>query len=85
MKSWKKYGKNMLLDQKGQTAIEYILLLLVMTSIITSIMMFIRTRYLGDPEKCASPAQQKLLLCKINGILEPKGEGKRFQYYPFKK
>ncbi len=85
MKPWKKCGKNMLFDQKGQTAIEYILLLLVMTSIITSIMMFIRTRYLGDPEQCVSPAQQQLLLCKINRILEPKGEGKRFQYYPFKK
>lgn len=85
MREWKKCDKNRLLDQKGQTAIEYILLLLVMTSIITSIMMFIRTRYLGDPEKCSTPAQQQLLLCKINSFLEPKGEGKRFQYYPFKK
>ncbi len=85
MRPWKKDEKSAFLDQKGQTAVEYILLLLVMTSIITSIMMFIRTRYLGDPEQCASPAQQKLILCKINNILNPKGEGKRFQYYPFKK
>ena len=72
-------------DEKGQTAIEYILLLLVMTSIITSLAVVMRNKYLGDPEKCASAAQRQLLLCKIDSFINPTGGSKRFQYFPFKK
>ena len=72
--------------QKGQTIVEYILLLLVMVSIITSILGVIRTRYLGDATKCDKPAFSKTLLCKINGIIQPNGGEKKFQFYPgFKK
>ena len=72
--------------QKGQTVVEYILMLLVMASIITSILGFIRTRYLGDATKCDKPAFSKTLLCKINAIIQPSGGEKKFQFYPgFKK
>jgi Flp pilus assembly pilin Flp len=72
-------------DKKGQTAVEYILLLLVMTSIITSILMTVKNKYLGNPEACESAAERKKLLCKINSYIQPTGGNKPFQYYPIKK
>lgn len=69
----------------GQTVVEYLLMLLVMATIITSILGIIKTKYLGDPTKCDKPGASKTLLCKINGIISPKGLDKKFQYYPFKK
>ena len=78
--------KNHLNGQKGQTIVEYILMLLVMVSIITSLLGYIRTKYLGDATKCDKPAFSKTLLCKINSIIQPHGGEKKFQYYPnFKK
>lgn len=72
-------------DKKGQTAVEYILLLLVMVSIISSLLVYVKRRYLGDPEKCNLPQNRKTLLCKINSYVKPTGGNKAFQYYPFKK
>ena len=71
--------------QNGQTIVEYLLMLLVMVTIITSILGYVKTKYLGDATKCDKPAFSKTLLCKINAIIQPHGEGKKFQYYPFKK
>lgn len=73
------------LNEKGQTAVEYILLLLVMTSIITSLLMMMKNKYLGNPEACETAAQKALLLCKINSYVNPTGGSKHFQYFPFKK
>lgn len=72
-------------DKKGQTAVEYILLLLVMVSIISSLLVYVRKRYLGDPTKCNLPQNKKTILCKINSYMEPTGGNKPFQYFPFKK
>lgn len=69
--------------QAGQTAVEYIFLLAVVASVVTSIMGLIRTRYLGDISKCTPTSKQ--LLCKINTLIMPMGGGKYFQYYPFHK
>ena len=77
--------RNPIKDQKGQTAVEYILLLLVMVSIITSLLMYIKNKYLGNPEQCNTPANRNTLLCKISSYVSPKDSGKPFQYYPFKK
>lgn len=77
--------KEALIHEKGQTIIEYILLLLVMVTVITSLLSYIKTKYLGDATKCDKPANSKTLLCKINSIIEPHGNEKKFQYYPFKK
>jgi hypothetical protein len=71
--------------QKGQTVLEYLLMLLVMVSIITSLLAYVKTKYLGDATKCDKPAFSKTLLCKINSLIEPQGGGKKFQFYPFKK
>lgn len=70
---------------KGQTAIEYVLLLLVMVSIISSLLVYVRNKYLGDPEKCNLPQNSKTILCKINSYVQPTGGNKPYQYFPFKK
>jgi hypothetical protein len=77
--------KSVVRDQKGQTAVEYILLLLVMVSIISSLLVFVKNKYLGNPEECDRPANKNTLLCKFNSYVRPTGGSKPFQYYPFKK
>jgi hypothetical protein len=71
--------------ERGQTVVEYLLMLVVMATIITSILATIKTKYLGDATKCDKPAFSKTLLCKINTLIKPNGETKKFQYWPFKK
>jgi hypothetical protein len=72
--------------EKGQTIVEYILMLLVMTTLVSSILIYVKRRYLGDPERCQTPANRNLFLCKINLLVSPAGGGgKSFQYFPFKK
>lgn len=73
------------LGQKGQSAIEYILLLMVMVTLITSILSYVKTKFLGDPTKCQTPANSKTLLCKIESYVRPTGGNRPFQYFPFKK
>ena len=73
------------MGEKGQTAVEYILLLLVMVTLITSLLSYVKTKYLGDPEKCNTAVNSKTLLCKIQSYIRPTGGNKPFQYFPFKK
>ncbi len=76
----------MKLDAKGQTAVEYILMLLVMASVISSLLIYIKKNYLGDLSKCTQAANNKTLLCKIKNLIDPPiTQNKRLQYYPFKK
>lgn len=77
--------KKGVLGQGGQSAIEYILLLMVMVTLITSILSYVKTKFLGDPTKCESAANSKTLLCKIESYVRPTGGNKPFQYFPFKK
>lgn len=77
--------RRILKDNGGQTVVEYLLMLVVMATIITSILANIKTKYLGDPTKCDKPAFSKTILCKINTLIKPTGEEKKFQYWPFKK
>jgi len=77
----KKLWKN----DDGQTVVEYLLLLVVMATIISSLIVTIKNRYLGDATKCDNPVNAKTLLCKINRLMSPLPTEKRFQYYPFKK
>lgn len=72
-------------NNKGQSAVEYILLLVVMVSLITSLLSYVKRRYLGDATKCAQPANRNTLLCKIESYVRPTGGSKPFQYFPFKK
>jgi hypothetical protein len=79
-----KKGRN---NQKGQTAIEYVLMLLVISSIVSSLLVYVKKRYLGDATRCEAPANRKLFLCRINALVGTVNYGgnKRFQYFPFKK
>ena len=72
-------------SQKGQTAVEYMLLLLVMVSLITSLLMYVKNKYLGNPEQCDRPANKNTILCKFNSYVHPTGGNKPYQYFPFKK
>lgn len=72
-------------DDKGQTVVEYLLLLAVMATIISSLLMTIKNKYLGDATKCDRPAFSKTLICKISNIIQPHASEKKFQFYPFKK
>jgi uncharacterized protein (UPF0333 family) len=72
---------------KGQVVVEYMLMLAVLVAIITSILALIKKRYIGDPRKCLTPANQATISCKLNSFMDPGtgGGDKRFQYYPYKK
>ncbi len=72
-------------NQKGQTAVEYILLLVVMASIISSLLIYVKNKYLGNAEECDKAANKGKILCKISSYIRPTGGNKRFQYFPFKK
>jgi uncharacterized protein (UPF0333 family) len=72
------------LNQLGQTSTEYLLLLVVMVTIITSLLSYIKSKYLGDLTQCDKKANQDTILCKISSVFEPRGNGKKFQYYRFK-
>lgn len=72
--------------QKGQTAVEYVLMLLVVASVISSFVIYIKRNYLGDVTKCDQAANRRTLLCRINYLIAPNTGGiKPLQYYPFKK
>ncbi|MBP9680405.1 MAG: hypothetical protein KBD76_03280 [Bacteriovorax sp.] len=71
-------------DQMGQTGVEYILMLLVMVTIISSLLITIKTKYLGDMTKCDKAPNKGTLLCRISAIFDSQ-QDKRFQYFPFKK
>lgn len=72
------------LGQKGQTAVEYILLLVVVVAIVTSFLSYMKTRYLGDVSKCAT-SSKGTLLCQVFRAVSPGeagGEGRdQFRYY----
>jgi Flp pilus assembly pilin Flp len=75
-------------NNKGQAAVEYILMVAVVAAMVTSIFGIVKRRFLGDASKCNQAANSKLLTCKINNIVSMGGQAgqiKKFQYYPFKK
>ena len=68
-------------DNKGQVAVEYILMVAVVVAMVTSIMAIIRKKYLIDINKCSQPGSEKAITCKLNTILEADygGGDKKFQ------
>lgn len=73
-------------NESGQTIVEYLLLLLVMVTVISSLLITLKTKYFGDITKCDKPSNSKTLLCQITKIISPDPNAeKKFQYFPFKK
>jgi uncharacterized protein (UPF0333 family) len=73
---------------EGQVVVEYMLMLVVVVSIVTSLFTIIKRKFIGDPRKCELAINKTKLACKLNFILNPSGASsgdKPFQYYPFKK
>ena len=71
-------------NNAGQTAVEYIFLLAVIVTVITSIFTIMKNKYLGDISKCQYGQSQQLLLCRLNTIVSfNPNAAKKFQYYHF--
>ena len=78
-------AKSLIRNQSGQTAVEYILMIAVMATLIVSLLGYIKNKYLGNALKCNS-SNSSGMLCKISSILMPDSSGgRRFRYFPFKK
>ncbi|GAB4022797.1 MAG: hypothetical protein Fur0010_26000 [Bdellovibrio sp.] len=65
-------------NQEGQTAVEYVLLLMVVVIIIFNVLGIVRERFLGDPENCDT-AGRKSIACIIAGKFNPES----WKYYTF--
>ncbi len=72
------------INNLGQTSVEYILLIMVVVTLITSLMGMVKARYLGDTTKCATTSKNTLF-CKILTVVNPagfEGEGReQFRIY----
>ncbi len=78
-------ARSIVANQRGQTAVEYIFLLAVVVTIITSLLSVIKSKYLGDMSNCTGANSQKFL-CKINNLMmSNEDQGRRFKYYQFRK
>lgn len=70
--------------QHGQSTVEYILMIMVVVTLITSLLGMVRTRYLGDTSKCASTSKNTLF-CQVLRAVNPsgfEGEGReQFRIY----
>ena len=69
---------------KGQVVVEYMLMIAAVAAIVMSLLGMVKKRYLGDMTSCDKPANKKTMLCMLNNVFVP-GQGKKFQYFPFKK
>ncbi len=78
-------ARSLVNNQKGQTAVEYIFMIAVVVTIITSLLSVIKNKYLGDLSNCQGANSQKFL-CKINVLLmADEAQPRRFMYYRFRK
>lgn len=67
---------------KGQTAVEYLLLLALAASLVFSVMSTFRKKFWGDPKLCARRENSNLFSCRMQRLLGPGPEDqKRFQTY----
>ena len=69
-------------SEKGQTAVEYILLFSVVVIMTISFMKYVQERVLGDPEQCASQGNQSSFSCQIYGVFNSyQGDYSKFRYF----
>ncbi len=78
----------LLSSEKGQTVVEYILLLVVAMAITISFLNYIKVNYLGDPKNCQTTSRNKIL-CQMLRAVAPtslEGEGReQFRYFRLRK
>ena len=72
-----------MLNDKGQTGIEYILMIVVMMTIIISMMGRIRERLLGNVFPC--PTDDNSLGCVITRSVSSFGSGPNFRFFRLRK
>lgn len=78
-------ARSLVKNQAGQTAVEYIFMIAVVVTIITSLLSVIKNKYLGDLSNCQGANAQKFL-CKINSLVAAdESQPRRFMYYRFRK
>lgn len=75
------------LGQRGQTGVEYILMVAVLALVIISLTGKIKTYLLGDDGTCANPAENKNFICQTftNGLLNPEAGYRTFKLLRFNK
>lgn len=67
-------------NQKGQTAVEYVLMLMVVMFLIFNVLGIVRDRFMGDPENCDSSPKPSVI-CIISG----KFSTSNWKYFPLSK
>jgi len=71
------------MGEKGQTAVEYILLFAVVAVMLMSLMRYVQQRVLGNPDDCeGQTGPNQSMTCKIYGIFNSyTGDYSKFRYY----
>ena len=79
-------NKKLFLNDKGQTAVEYILMVAVMALTIMSLTGKIKTYLLCDDGNCANPENNKSFICQVfaKGILQPDAGFRTFILHRFR-
>ncbi|TNF30880.1 MAG: class III signal peptide-containing protein [Deltaproteobacteria bacterium] len=68
--------------ERGQTAVEYILLFSVVIVMAISFMKYVKERILGNPEQCAQAGAQSSITCQVYGIFNSyQGSYSKFRYF----
>lgn len=75
------------MNNKGQTAVEYILMVAVMALTIISLSGKIKTYLLSDDGNCGNPENNKSFICQVfaKGILQPDAGFRTFVLHRFSK
>lgn len=66
-----------LCKQKGQASVEYILMLVVIIAVISSVFAIVKRNLIGDGKGCTTPANSKAFYCRFKDIYEIKD----FKYF----
>ena len=74
-------------NNKGQTGVEYILMVAILALVIISLTGKIKVYLLGDDGTCANPAENKSFICQTfkNGVLTPEAGYRTFKLLRFNK
>lgn len=63
--------------KKGQASVEYILMLVVIIAVISSVFAIVKKNLIGDGKGCSGPTNSKAFYCKFKDIYEIKD----FKYF----